>query len=235
MLTVWYDLILLANLFVIKMAKTPIYFVPGLAASISIFDNLKLPLDKFELHYLDWLVPKSPSESISEYAKRMCARIKHEYPVLIGVSFGGIMVQEMSKIINTKKTVIISSVKSKHELPKRLKIAKATKAYKLFPTKSIVNLENFSKYAFGDFAKKRVELYRKYLSMRDETYLPWAIYNVLFWQQDKPIDNIIHIHGSNDGVFPIKHIKNCIVIDGGTHVMVLNKAKQISKLLIEQI
>ena len=217
------------------MAKTPIYFVPGLAASTSIFEYLELPEDDYEIHYLDWLIPKNKLESIEDYARRMCQQIKHVKPVLIGVSFGGIMVQEMSKIIDVKKTILISSVKSKHELPNRLKLAKATKAYKLFPTKAILNLENFAKYAFGDIAKKRVDLYRKYLSMRDETYLPWAVYNVLHWQQEEPLKNVYHIHGNADAVFPIRHIKNCTVIDGGTHVMVLNKAKQISKLLIEQI
>jgi len=217
------------------MAKIPVYFVPGLAASTSIFEFLELSSGNYDIHYLDWLIPKNKYESIEDYARRMCDQIKHERPVLIGVSFGGIMVQEMSKLIDTRKTILISSVKSKHELPKRLRLAKATKAYKLFPTKSILNLENFAKYAFGNAAKKRVDLYRKYLSMRDEIYLPWAVYNVLHWQQDKPLDNIFHIHGSNDGVFPIKHIKHCTVIEGGTHVMVLNKAKQISKLLMEQI
>ena len=217
------------------ISKIPIYFVPGLAASTAIFEYLELPEDTFEIHYLDWLVPKSETEILSDYAKRMCARITHKTPVLVGVSFGGIMVQEMSKIIATKKTIIISSVKTKYELPKRLRLAKATKAYKLFPTKAIVNLENFSKYAFGDFAKKRVVLYRKYLSMRDETYLPWAVYNVLHWQQDTLFPNVVHIHGDADGVFPLKHIKNCIIIEGGTHVMILNKAKKISKILMEVI
>ncbi len=211
--------------------KTHIYFVPGLAASPSIFEYLELPLERFEIHYLDWLIPQSQNESISDYAKRMCDRISHKDPVLIGVSFGGIMVQEMSKIISVKKTVIISSVKSKKELPKRLRVAKATKAYKLFPTKAVTNLEKFAQYAFGNTAKKRVDLYRKYLSMRDENYLPWAIYNVLHWQQEEPLPEVIHIHGNNDGVFPSKHIKNCTIIEGGTHVMILNKAKQISKLL----
>ena len=215
--------------------KTHIYFVPGLAASPSIFEYLELPSERFEIHYLDWLIPQSQNESISNYAKRMCDRVSHKDPVLIGVSFGGIMVQEMSKIISVKKTVIISSVKSKKELPKRLRVAKATKAYKLFPTKAVTNLEKFAQYAFGNTVKKRVDLYRKYLSMRDENYLPWAIYNVLHWQQEEPLPNVIHIHGNNDGVFPIKHIKNCSIIEGGTHVMILNKAKQISKLLISLI
>jgi len=214
------------------MNKTPLYFVPGLAASIDIFEYLELPEDVYEIHYLDWLVPLSENESLGAYAARMCERIQHDNPVLIGVSFGGVMVQEMSKIVPVKKTIIISSVKTKYELPKRLQIAKATKAYKLFPTKTIVNIESFAKYAFGRIAQKRIELYRKYLSMRDEIYLPWAVYNVLHWQQEIPLTNIVHIHGSADGVFPIKHIKNCTIIEGGTHVMILNKAKKISQLLV---
>jgi len=216
-------------------AKTHIYFVPGLAASRSIFEYLELPNEALEIHFLDWLAPQSQNEKINNYAKRMCARIPHENPVLIGVSFGGIMVQEMSKIIPVKKTIIISSVKSKKEFPKRLRVAKATKAYKFFPTKAITNIENFSQYAFGSTAKKRIDLYSKYLSMRDKNYLPWAIYNVLHWQQEEPLPEVIHIHGNDDGVFPIKHIENCKVIEGGTHVMILNKAKQISKLLVAVI
>lgn len=71
--------------------------------------------------------------------------------------------------------------------------------------------------------------------MRDENYLPWAIHNILNWQQEEPNPEIIHIHGNNDGIFPIKYVKKCIIIEGGTHVMILNKAKEISKLLIEVI
>ena len=215
--------------------KSHIYFVPGLAAGSNIFENIRIDDEHIEIHHLNWLVPLSINESIHDYAIRMCNRITHENPVLIGVSFGGVMVQEMNKIINTKKTIIISSVKSKYELPKRLRLAKTIRAYKLFPTRVVTNIEEFAKYTFGDTLKKRVDLYRKYLSMRDENYLPWAIYNILNWEQEEPMQNIVHIHGNNDGIFPIKHIKDCIIIEGGTHVMILNKAKEISKLLLEVI
>ncbi len=215
--------------------KKQLYFVPGLAASPDIFEYLKLPKDKFEINHLDWLVPESKNESIEQYSKRMCERITHVNPILLGVSFGGVMVQEMSKLITTDKVIIISSVKCKDELPKRLKLAKVTKAYKLLPTRAISNIESLAKYAFGDTIKNRIELYKKYLSMRDGDYLPWAIHNVLNWNQEKPLPNIIHIHGSNDGIFPIKHVKDCKVIEGGTHTMILNKARPISKLLIEVI
>lgn len=216
-----------------KHSKTHIYFVPGLAASPKIFEHLQLPEDKFELHYLEWLIPLTDKESIEDYAERMANLVTENNPVLVGVSFGGIMVQEMSKFLKTKKVIIISSVKTSNEFPKRLKLIQKTRAYKLFPTKKISNFEEFSVYAFGNFAEKRVKLYKEYLSVRNETYLTWAIYNVLNWLQDKPLENCTHIHGTEDHVFPIKHIDNCISIENGTHIMILNKAKSISKIITE--
>ena len=212
-------------------SKIHIYFVPGLAASPKIFEYLQLSKDKFELHYLEWLLPLSEKEAIEDYAKRMAVLVTEENPVLVGVSFGGIMVQEMNKYLKTKKVIIISSVKSLNEFPKRLKFLQKTKAYKLFPTKVISNIEDFSTFAFGDFAEKRVKLYKEYLSVRDSNYLNWAIYNVLNWRQHKPSENVIHIHGADDHIFPIKHIKDCITIEKGTQVMILNKAKSISKII----
>lgn len=216
-------------------SKIPIYFVPGLGANTKIFDNIKLPQELFETHFLEWEIPLEKEESISNYAKRMCAKITHKNPVLVGVSFGGVMVQEMSKIINAQKVFLISSIKSKNELPKRLQIAKATKAYKLFPTNVIANFEAYEKYFLGSNLQKRKELYKMYMSVRDPKYITWAIYNVLHWKQENSFKNIIHIHGTDDGVFPIKHIKNVIKVEKGTHVMILNKAKTISKIIEENL
>ena len=33
------------------MSKIPVYFMPGLAASPTIFENIKLPEDQFEMHF----------------------------------------------------------------------------------------------------------------------------------------------------------------------------------------
>ena len=213
------------------MAKTHVYFVPGLAANIKIFEYLSLSDEHFELHYLSWILPKSLNETIEEYAQRMCANIQHKNPILVGVSFGGVMVQEMSKLINCRKVILISSIKTNKELPKRLKIAQITRAYKLFPSNIIANIESYEHYFFNDYLKKRAELYKLYLSIRDKDYLQWAIYNVLHWQQEEPLKNVIHIHGNKDEVFPVKHIENYIEVENGTHIMILNKAKTISKIL----
>lgn len=213
--------------------KIHIYFVPGLGASATIFDNIKLHEEKFEIHFLEWLVPDTVNEKLEHYVKRLIKKIRHPRPVLVGVSFGGFIVQEMSKYIDTDKVIIISSIKNIHEIPKRLKLLKLTRAYKLFPAKRIANTGDFSVISFNKAVRKRINIYNKYLNMRDENYLKWSIYNVINWRPDAESSNIIHIHGNKDEVFPIKYINDCIVIEGGTHVMILNKAKKISSILEE--
>jgi pimeloyl-ACP methyl ester carboxylesterase len=207
------------------MAKIPVYFMPGLAASSTIFEYIALPEDQFEMVLLDWFLPEN-KETLQQYALRMTKQIKHENPVLIGVSFGGILVQEMSTLIPTRKTIIISSVKSNKEFPARMLLAKKTMAYKLIPTSLLANIETLVRYAFGEnIVAKRIKLYEKYLSLREKSYLDWSIENVISWSRSKPDENVVHIHGDKDGVFPIDKIKNCIVIKGGTHIMIINKFK----------
>lgn len=206
------------------MSKIPVYFMPGLAASVAIFERIKLPEDQFEVVFLEWEIPFE-KESLADYAKRMTVKIKHENPVLIGVSFGGILVQEMANFIATKKVIIISSVKTNLEFPRRMIVAKNTKAYKLFPISLVQNLESLAKFSFGKKVNQRLKLYEKFLSVRDKLYLDWAIEQVVLWNRTVVDQKVIHIHGDLDDVFPIKYIKDCIVVTGGTHILILSKYK----------
>lgn len=201
-----------------------VYLMPGMAASPKIFEYIKLPETQFEIHLLEWIIPLS-NETLENYALRMINYIKHENIVLLGVSFGGVLVQEMSKHLSIRKLIIVSSVKSMYELPKKMSIAKSTMAYKLLPVQLASNIDLFTKYAFGSNIKKRLELYKKYMSVNDSNYLSWAIKQMVCWNQENDHVGVVHIHGDNDAVFPIKNISNCIIIKGGTHIMIINKYK----------
>ena len=85
--------------------KKHIYLLPGTAANSKIFDRIELPKERFELHFLEWILPTDKNESLEAYAGRMCKKIQHAKPILLGVSFGGILVQEMSKQIECEKIV----------------------------------------------------------------------------------------------------------------------------------
>jgi hypothetical protein len=89
------------------MSKIPAYyFMPGLAASASIFERIQLPEADFEVHL--WEIPLA-KESLDDYAKRI-AKIKREPGVNRSFvwRYSG---SEMAKHINTRKVIIISSVK----------------------------------------------------------------------------------------------------------------------------
>ncbi len=211
-----------------------VYFVPGLAAGKEIFKNIRLPEDRFKTHVIEWLIPEK-NEPITTYAKRMAAFVRHKNAVLIGVSFGGVVVQEMAQFLKLQKLIIISSVKSRKELPRRLKIARTTRLYKLIPTRLMLSSKDLTIFSVGPRSKKRLELYQAFLHVRSARYLNWAIKNMVCWKPSYTPANMLHIHGSADVIFPIKNIDNCDIIEGGTHIMLLNKGSQISKKIIEAI
>ncbi|WP_339609644.1 alpha/beta hydrolase [uncultured Planktosalinus sp.] len=208
----------------------PVYLVPGLAAGSDIFKNIKLPQDRFRVEVIEWKIPKV-KEPIEDYARRMAADVKEDNAVLIGVSFGGVMVQEMKSFLNLRRLIIISSVKSKFELPTRMKLARKTMAYKLVPTKLVLSSDDLTKFAIGPMTKRRLQIYQEYLSVRNETYLNWAIEQMVCWNRTQIDESVVHIHGDKDVVFPIDKIKNCIVLKEGTHIMILNRYRWFNKHL----
>ena len=207
--------------------------MPGMAANYQIFENVKLDSNKYTFHYLEWLEPKK-QETLDNYTKRLCVHITHKNPILVGVSFGGIIVQEIAKQIPCEKVIIISSVKDPSEFPPRILWAKKYKLYYLFPTTYINSFERITKKVVS--SKKilhRIEMYQKYLSVRSKNYLDWAFKNVILWENKNPISNVYHLHGTKDHIFPSKHIRNAEYLENGTHTMILINARWINKRLKE--
>ena len=210
-----------------------LYCMPGLAANSKIFEFIRLP-KPFVIHKLEWIDPL-PNESIQSFSKRMCEKIKKKNPILLGVSFGGILVQEMSKIIPCHKVIIISSVKSYKEFPIHIILGRKSKAYKYFPTQWIDKTEDFIGFVFGPSMRNRMGLYKHYLSFRSKEYLQWALHHFFQWDQKEADPKVIHIHGTHDALIPVFNIKNYIAVKGGTHAMILRKAHLLNEILLEII
>ena len=198
--------------------------MPGLAASSMVFENIKLDDKKYSLHRIDWIQPKK-NESIKTYCVRLSKKIKHKNPILLGVSFGGIIAQELDKIIKVKKLIIVSSVKSHKEYPILYKIARDYQLNNALPFGMFDNFIKFSLKLNINKLYKRIDLAERYLTERNEIYLEWAVWSLLNWKQEKYRPDLIHIHGDKDNVFPIENISNCIKIKGGKHEMIILKAK----------
>src|SRR5258708_3024786 len=93
---------------------TDIYCISGLGADQRIFSHLKVP--GVRLLHLPCLIPNT-DESIGAYALRMKADINGDNPVLMGVSFGGMMAVEIAKYYTAATVILVSSIGSRHSLP----------------------------------------------------------------------------------------------------------------------
>ena len=84
------------------MQSYKVYLLAGLGFDYRIFENLIF--ENCEINYLHWLEPNQ-DESLDDYVRRIAGQVKisDEQLILIGHSFGGIIVQEISKIINAEK------------------------------------------------------------------------------------------------------------------------------------
>jgi len=211
-----------------------IYCISGLGADKRAFQYLKL--NNCNLHYVEWIQPLK-NETISSYATRLLEQIKTKNPILIGMSFGGMIAVEMAKQINTEKVLLISSVKTKYEIPLLYRALAVTGIQHIFPLKKIKYAYAIAFWFFGVKKEKEKKFLKTILLETEPSLFEWSIKAAISWTNNKPPINCIHIHGTDDKIFPIKNISaNCIIENGG-HFMIVNKAANISaevnKILIE--
>jgi len=210
-----------------------IYCISGLGADERIFS--KLIIKGYRLQHIPWLPPVA-NESIEAYALRMAAPIQDENAVLIGVSFGGMMSIEIAKQKALRQIIIISSVKSVTELPAWMRAAGKMRLNKMFPlVRPLSLIEGVANKRLGAFTPEEKEIARAYRKTANEAYVQWAVDKIVNWKNIWQPKGILHIHGDADKIFPFQKIKEPLLIHGGTHFMVYNKADEISQKILDHL
>jgi len=210
-----------------KEQKT-IYLFSGIGADSTIFKNLKLP--GYHKVYIDW-IPALRGESLTEYAGRIKNQITVENPYIIGLSFGGIVAVEVSKLIRVKKMVLISSVRTKGELNKMQFFFIKMGLYRVIP-RGLIKRTNFLTYRyFGAHTKSDKKALTKLLKDTDVTFFRWALKSIGYWHNMEAPERTIQIHGTADRVIASRLVHPDYRIKGGGHLMVFNRADTISKII----
>jgi pimeloyl-ACP methyl ester carboxylesterase len=212
--------------------KKRIYCISGLGADEKIFTHLDI--DGYELRYIPWIRPHK-KETIDSYAKRMGKHIKDENAILIGVSFGGMIGIEIAKQLPLRKLFIVSSIKSVLEMPRWMKMAGTLKLDKILPARLHKYTEKIDNNRLGVSTKEEKEMVRAYRKNADLVFVDWAISQIVNWKNGWQPENIIHIHGEKDKIFPIKKISPSFVVKDGTHMMIYNRAKEISEFIEKEL
>jgi pimeloyl-ACP methyl ester carboxylesterase len=205
-----------------------IYCLSGLGADESAFKKLKIP--GHELRVINWKEPLK-NETISEYAIRLCAEVKEENPVMMGLSFGGMMCIEMAKHIPVSRIILISSIKSKAELPGWMKGVGKLKLNKVVPVRSYKLTEFIQNYFLGANSREEKEMVRRSRKQATTTYTHWAVNEVMNWQNEWYPGTLHHIHGTKDRIFNYRNIHNALLVNDGGHFMIVNKHQEISEIL----
>lgn len=205
-----------------------VYFISGLGADKRAFSFLDLSF--CEPIFIDW-IPPIKNESLSAYAVRLKEQIKETDPIVVGVSFGGMLATEMAKADPAVKAILISSNKIKKEFPGIFMIGKYIPVYKWIPSSLLKRASLFRRLFFGPKGEGQKKVFHQILNDTDARFTKWAIFAILHWENKIVPGNIVHIHGSSDRLLPYRLVKADYTINKGTHLMVMNHPVEISELL----
>jgi pimeloyl-ACP methyl ester carboxylesterase len=209
-------------------SKKIIYCISGLGADERAFS--KINVDGYQLKVIPWLIPLV-NETLQQYATRMRSSIDVENPILMGLSFGGMVSIEIAKQIPVKKIILISSIKNKNELPSWMKLVAKLKLNKIFPLKSTKLTAPIQNKILGISTNDEKKLVYSLRKNANQVYINWAVNEAINWKNEQIPTQIFHLHGNADKMFPIKKINADIIINNGGHFMIMNKAAEISKHL----
>ncbi|MEG0917150.1 MAG: alpha/beta hydrolase [Myroides sp.] len=204
-----------------------IYIFSGLGVDKRVFDNIDF--SGLNIAFVDWIDPLK-NETFESYAKRISKDFESN-SILIGLSFGGMLAVEVSKIIRVKKVILIASAKNKNELPKWFLLVGKLKLNRIVPS-SLLKTTNFiTNWLFGATTSTEKLLLKNIIKDTDLTFLKWAINQIVNWKNLSVAQNCIYIHGTNDRILPAKHLKIDYKIKNGGHFMTVNKANEIEKII----
>ena len=202
------------------------YIISGLGADYQAFQRLELPKNHTHLAWIS----NNPNEGINAYAKRMAEKIHHTNPIIIGLSFGGIVAQEIATIINVQFLILISTVKNHYEKPRYFRLAKSLHLLDLVPVGLFKQSNPLMYWMFSLKTAEEKALLDYFYPISNPRHLKWALNQILDWRGSNFTCDFVHIHSKGDRIFPIKNVQNCIPVSGG-HFAVYTHSKEVNAVL----
>ena len=213
-----------------------VYFISGLCTGCYVFRNIKLP-ERYAVRCLEWIEPLR-NESLQSYIKRLTEPIDTTKPfALVGLSFGGMICVELNKTLKPVDTILISSVPTHKHIPLLYRTTGALRLYNLTNVKLVQTFRPVIDWFIGaKRSKEEMALLHKTVAQLSPALLRWSLKQVtLGWKNTVVPKKYFHIHGSADRLLPVGEMKPDILIDGGSHFMVVSHANEISEIITQRL
>lgn len=205
-----------------------IYILSGLGADKRAFVHLDFGMN--QIHFIDWIEPNT-GETIENYAQRLAQQILHKSPILVGLSFGGMMAVEIAKIISVEKVILISSAKNCKEIPFYFQLCGKLRLDKIVPVQWLKWPNRFTFCLFGAKTAEQKRILTEILQEIDSHYLRWSISKILDWKNNQTPAPIFHIHGRKDYLLPLRCVKANRTIANAGHLMLLSHFQEINEII----
>lgn len=209
--------------------RMTVYLLPGQGADARLFQ--RLALDKCDTVSIRYPVPFK-KETMHAYAHRLAQQIDTTKPFcLVGVSFGGMNAIEMGKFLHPQKIVLISSAKTKKELPVRYRFQKVIPIYALTGGRLMKRMANFARPIVEPDSKAQTPVFKSMIDAKDPQFMKRSVKMIIRWNNKTVPANVVHIHGDNDHTLPFRRIDNVVRVEKGSHMMTLIRAEEVSRLV----
>ena len=210
-------------------------FLPGLGFTGAIFQQFET--GSAEVVYPSWIVPEK-RESLSHYARRMVGSLPEtrKKNVLVGYSFGGMLALEMGAFMTVDRTFIISSIKSKQEVPLKFRLLSRFGIHRLISRRLILWSFPFWSSDFGFHEDEAKKLFVEMVRTQNDRYLRWALNQIGIYIGPQSNMPFIQIHGAEDRTFPIQKIdRPDIIIPAGDHMMVYYRSSEVWNKILSNL
>ena len=206
-----------------------VYFISGLAADKRVFKYIQLP-QGYEAVYLDWITPEK-EEPLPAYALRMAESIDKSEPfALVGLSFGGMLATEIAKQYPSAATILISSIPISTQLPGYFRWAGKLKLHKIVPP-SVIKVSAATKRFFTRESNEDKKLLWQIINESDTDLIRWSLQAILSWHNEAIPAPIWQIHGTRDGVLPVKFTQPTYTIPRAGHLMIMTQPDVVNDYL----
>jgi pimeloyl-ACP methyl ester carboxylesterase len=211
------------------LEKFHTYLIPGIGADYRVFETIQLP--GYETTVLKWEQPFR-REPLEAYVKRMAAQVKHKAPVFIGLSFGGVIGAEMSKLFPGSTLILISTIASTKELAWYSRLGGFIRLNRVIPGQAMKLPNPFIRWFFSVSPGHDRALFDAILRDSDPVFLFWALDALLHWKGNGH-HRLHHIHGKLDRLIPYQYTSADILIPDGGHFMIVSHGAEISRILLD--
>lgn len=209
-----------------------IYAIPGLGTTEKLYVNTKIK--GVEIIVLDWPTPEK-NDTMQSYARKFLPQINTNIPFcLLGVSFGGMLCTELSNIISPQKTFLISTCKSRKELPWFIKMMKYLSLHKIISEKQHRKMAYQGRWIIG-FGTAYIPEFLGMVNSMTENYFKYCINIIVSWEGKALPKNSIHIHGDADRLLWYKYVSPDYTIHNGSHAMIVFQAEEINKIIEKEL